>query len=115
MTNNEREGLRLLGVYTAGRFDIWMLAGNAKASCRAHVMSVLTGERTPQSKAGVNAMVAAFHALAGVAGKGSCAAIREDMFVAWAKEACPAPRVRSDSEACAAFAATMPGWKFAPV
>jgi hypothetical protein len=42
---NVKEAIRLLGTYTAGRFDIWMLSGSAKASCRAHVMSTLLGVR----------------------------------------------------------------------
>lgn len=56
------EAVRLLGVYTAGRFDPWDLAGSSKASCRAHVMSALAGVRVPQSKSGVFAMEAALFA-----------------------------------------------------
>ena len=83
MTANQREALRLLGVYTAGRFDIWMLAGNAKAGCRAHIMSELLGVRTPQSKSGVNTLRDAFNALANA--QGECIAQRESNFIGWAK------------------------------
>lgn len=31
---NTQEAIRWLGIYTNGRFDIWMLSGSAKASCR---------------------------------------------------------------------------------
>ncbi len=83
--NNIREAVRLLGVYTAGRFDIWALAGPARASCRAHVMSVLTGTRTPQAKAGVTMMREAFYTVAGDSIVGSCIAQREDAFITWCK------------------------------
>lgn len=72
---------KLLLTYTAGRSDIWMLAGPAKASCRAHVMSVLLGRKTPQSKSGVTAIVAEFHARAGITGPHIAA--RDDAFHAW--------------------------------
>lgn len=77
------EAIRLLGAYTGGRFDIWLLAGGSKASCRAHVMSVLTGQRVPQSKAGVNAIRSAFYARLGVTGEYE--AQREQNFVAICK------------------------------
>jgi hypothetical protein len=79
----ERSGLHFLGIYTAGRYDINALAGPAKASCRAHVMSALYGKRVPQSKAGINAMWSAFFVIAGV--DGNCIRHREDAFIEWAK------------------------------
>jgi hypothetical protein len=40
---------RLIDVYCGGRFyDLWQLAGPAKASCRAHVMSTLLARKVPQ-------------------------------------------------------------------
>jgi hypothetical protein len=78
------EAIRLLGVYTAGRFDIWLLAGQPKASCRAHIMSVLTGIKTPQRKAGVNALREAFYLAGGI--EGDCLAAKEDNFLAWVRE-----------------------------
>jgi hypothetical protein len=83
MSPDVRAAVRLLGVYTAGRFDIWVLAGPARASCRAHVASVLAGHKVPQSKAGVNALRDAFYLHAQPAG--DCMAAREDAFRNWAR------------------------------
>jgi hypothetical protein len=66
------EALKLMGVYTGGRFGAWALAGGAKASCRADIMSALAGKRIPQSKSGVNALNDALYAAVGV--KGGCPA-----------------------------------------
>ena len=63
------EALRLLGIYTAGRYDIWALAGPRKASCRAHVLSTLLAKSVPQSKAGVNAIRDAFYSACNVTGE----------------------------------------------
>jgi hypothetical protein len=63
------EAIRLLGIYTAGRYDIWVLAGRAKASCRAHVLSTLLGKTVPQSKAGVNAIRDAFYSACKITGE----------------------------------------------
>jgi hypothetical protein len=73
------ETLRIIGIYTAGRYDIWMLAGSSKASCRAHVMSVLCGVKTPQSKSGVNAIQAKLFSELGIP-EAECTAVREDYF-----------------------------------
>ena len=85
MQAKQREALRLLSVYTAGRFDIWIIAGPQRASCRSHVMSELLGVKTPQSKSGVNAIRDAFYAVAGDAITGNCIAAREDAFLEWAR------------------------------
>lgn len=86
LTDNQKEAIRLLGAYTAGRFDIWELAGNAKASCRAHIMSALNGKRTPQSKSGVYAMYEAFFSLSDPHfPKYTCNAVRESNFIEWAR------------------------------
>lgn len=76
--------LKYLGAYTAGQFDFWMLAGNQKATCRAHVMSELMGKKMPQSKSGVTALREAFYAIAKP--EGNCLAIQEKSFVEWAKQ-----------------------------
>jgi len=73
-----QEAIRVLGTYTAGRFDIWMLAGSSKASCRAHVMSVLQGKRVPQSQSGVTAIRSAFYEALSITGE--CEAHREENF-----------------------------------
>ena len=77
-----REALRLLGIYTAGTFSLWQLAGPAKASCRAHIATALAGRKVPQSKAGVSALRDSFYACLRPAG--DCIAAREDGFRALA-------------------------------
>ena len=84
MTDNQREALRLLGSYTAGRFDVWMLSGPANAGVRARIMALLMGIRVAKNQAGVNAMWRAFFALARA--ENGCYADREAQFMAWAKE-----------------------------
>lgn len=79
MNDNLSEGIRLLGAYTAGRFDIWSLAGSYKAGCRAHVMSGLMGRRVPQSKSGVTALQSAFYDV--IKPAGDWPAARDDAFV----------------------------------
>ena len=83
MTANQINAVRLLNVYTAGRFDVYLLAGPAKASVRAHIMSELKGIRIPQAKAGVNSIREELFILSGA--EGSCLAAREDNLAAWAK------------------------------
>lgn len=87
MNTNTREAIRLLGAYTAGRFDIWILAGSARASCRAHVLSALTGKKVPQRMAGVTALRSAFYTALEIAGE--CEAHREENFVAACKQVGP--------------------------
>lgn len=84
MESGIREATRLLKVYTAGSFDFWVLAGPAKASCRAHIASVLAGKRVPQSKAGVTVLREQFHRISEPAG--DCLAARERSFEAWARQ-----------------------------
>lgn len=84
MTENAQRALKLLRTYTAGRFDFWILAGPAKASCRAHIASELAGKRVPQSKAGITALRASFYALTPTP-LGNCEADREKAFRDWAR------------------------------
>ena len=88
MNRNQMLALLALKAYTAGRFDIWILAGSAKATCRQHVMTVLLngeqGKNIPQAKCGVNALRDALYSIANVTGE--CEAHREDNFIAWAKQ-----------------------------
>lgn len=74
---------KLLGIYTADHFDFWMLAGPSKASCRAHILSVLEDKRIPQRLAGVTALQDSFFAIAKPAG--NCMAAKDQSFVAWAR------------------------------
>jgi hypothetical protein len=62
LTEAEREAVRLFGVYTAGRFNFWTLAGNPKATCRAHILSALRGRKATQREAGLTALREAFAA-----------------------------------------------------
>ena len=79
MTSNEKEFVRLIGVYTARRFCTWQLAGQSKASCRADIMSALHGARVPQSKAGVTVIESAVHSLFDTQGR--CIAARESDLI----------------------------------
>ncbi len=72
--------VRLLGAYTAERFDVWALAGRAKASCRAHIMGALLDRKATQRESGVTALRSEFYSQMGI--KGSCLAVREDVFIA---------------------------------
>ena len=90
---NLPEAVRLLGVYTAGRFYIWMLSGSAKASCRAHILSILLGTRVPQSKAGVTTLREAFNKHANI--EGDCIAAREEKFIAFCKSPIAEPGPKS--------------------
>jgi len=77
--NTTTQAIKTLGAYTAGRFDIWALAGPAKAPCRQHVMSELMGKRMPKSASGVEALRSAFYTRLSI--QGSHEAAREDAFI----------------------------------
>lgn len=83
MTKQQLDAIRLLGVCTAYRFDPLTLSGNTKASCRAHIMSVLHDKKIPQSKNGVNAMIESLHAINPP--QGDCSAAQKDNFAKWYK------------------------------
>lgn len=72
------QAISLLETHTAGRFDLSSLAGRHNAERRAQVMSALVGTGTPQAKAGVNALRAAFYKALGIVG--DCEAEREENF-----------------------------------
>lgn len=84
---NTVDAAKLLGQYTAGRFDIWLLAGPSKSTCRQHVMSVLVngkdGKNLPKSKCGVYAIRDEFYKR--IKPEGNCPAGREDSFTLWCK------------------------------
>lgn len=78
---NTTKAIRTLGIYTAGRFDIWGLAGSSRASCRAHVMADLLGlPRIAQSKAGVYALLSEFQNRCGI--ESTCSADWHEKFAA---------------------------------
>lgn len=75
---------KTLLIYTAGRGDIYSLAGNAKASVRAHVMADLLGvERVTQAKSGITAIKEEFYRRIGV--KEGTLAAQESEFLEWVK------------------------------
>lgn len=79
MDNNTIKALKTLSTYTAGRFDVWALAGDSKKSCRQHVMSELLGAKTPIAKCGVTAIREEFQKRLGATG--DCIAAREGDFI----------------------------------
>ena len=85
MDEQTKQAIKVLGTYSAGRYDVWSLAGSARASCRAHVMSTLLGVKTPRSKSGVNAIRQEFYDRLGITGTGGCPSEREDSFIAICK------------------------------
>jgi hypothetical protein len=70
--------IQMLGHNTAGRFDVWQLAGPRNGGRRARILSALTGTRQPQSKAGVTALRSAFYDVLGIIG--DCEAERAENF-----------------------------------
>jgi hypothetical protein len=81
---NQRQHAALLNLrtLTAGTFDAWRLAGGHNAKIRAYLMEQITGQKTPQAKAGVNALNAAFRNLAPITGE--CEAELTENFQTWA-------------------------------
>jgi hypothetical protein len=90
ITPDTLQAIRLLGSYTANRFDLWQLAGRAHAMRRAHVLGTLTGTKVSQAKAGITAMRTAFYARLGIVGQ--CEAEREENFRFVCHEADSSPR-----------------------
>jgi hypothetical protein len=56
-----------------------MLAGNASAARRQHVMSTLAGHKVPRAKSGVTALRSLFYERMGIVG--DCLAEREHHFI----------------------------------
>jgi hypothetical protein len=82
------EAILLLGQLTAARFDVYALAGPANAAARAALMSLLTGGKIPQAKAGVHALQAALFADI----RGECEAEKERHFVEYCERLCRSQR-----------------------
>ncbi len=85
VTPEQRAAVARIGTLTRGTYAVWRLAGPHNAAERAALMTALTGKKTPKAKAGVTAIISVLNDLAGVTGKGTCIANREDMFAEWAK------------------------------
>ena len=79
------EAIRLLNIYTAGSYDFFVLSGSARASCRAHIMSVLCGRHVPQKESGIFALRQEFYTKLGIAG--NCEAVRSRNFRSLCKSA----------------------------
>ena len=75
MTYEQEEAARLFRVYTADAGRIDHLYGKQKATCRAHILSVLHGRKVTASQAGWNAFRDAMFALYGASGE--CLATQE--------------------------------------
>ena len=85
LDSNRREAARLLGAYSGGHFTLGGLFGPVKATCRAHILSALTGEKVAKSNAGWNALrLALFDAFAVPS---DCLALMEDSLSEIAREA----------------------------
>ena len=73
------KALKSFSTYSAGNFDVWSLAGDAKASCRQHIMSELLGAKVPRAKCGVTAIREEFQRRLGATG--DTIAAREGDFI----------------------------------
>jgi len=74
-SEKEKEAMRLFRAYTGGTGIIDKLYGPAKAGCRAHILSALTGARVPKSRAGWNVFRSALNDAFGV--RGDCIVARD--------------------------------------
>lgn len=92
------KAIRLCAAFTNNRFDLWSLTGNqgGHAANRAILLSALRGERLPQSKAGFNALRAAFYDALGIVGE--CEAEREENFRFVCGELLPAAQAARPTE-----------------
>jgi len=85
LTAAQTEAIHWLGVYTAGRFRFYTLAGSIGASCRSHILSVLFGRKVAQKDAGITALREAFAAFL-TPGADLCRAAAEDELVRLCRE-----------------------------
>ena len=92
MTAQQLTALRLYSQLTAGTFDAWRLAGSHLATTRANLLTQLTGTKTPQVKAGVNAVNLVFRGLMPDLA-GECEAEVCENFAAWATVRVQQPEV----------------------
>lgn len=73
----------LIREFTAESFNLELLYGPQGLAARATILSAITGDYVPKSKAGWNAFRSAVYAWANVTG--DCEATRQSNFTAWAK------------------------------
>ena len=62
------EAIKLVKRGTGEHFYMWNLSGPANAKLRARIMSLLLGVKTPQSKSGINAIIAELYRQCGITG-----------------------------------------------
>lgn len=86
MNTNTTQAIRLFSAYTAGRFYVWGLAGSAKASCRAHIMSAILGRKATQRESGINALRDALVGALGIDRAGHCSASLDDAIETAARQ-----------------------------
>ncbi len=84
ITPQQLEALKLLRTYCGGTLFFRRLTGPAKATCRAHILSVLTGTKVPKSKAGIHALEEALYAF--VKPEGQSPSAQEQAFQQWVGE-----------------------------
>jgi len=77
------EAIRLVKHGTGEHFYMWNLSGGSNAKLRARIMSLLLGDKTPQSKSGINALIAELYRQCGITG--NCGADRDSNFAIYAK------------------------------
>jgi len=82
ISRNYLEALRQLRIFTNGSYDIYALAGRDNVHKRVAVMSAVQGFKTPQAKAGINAIRDTLYDAAGISGDTLHA--QERRFQAWA-------------------------------
>ncbi len=87
----------LLGQLTDARFDVYALAGPRNAANRAALMTLLTGVKTPQAKAGIHALRSAFYADM----RGECAREKELNFLDYCGHLCRSQRDNPGAQALA--------------
>ena len=82
-SQNLIEAIKLVKQGTGEHYYMWNLSGGGNAKLRARIMTILLGERTPQSESGINALVAELYRQCGITG--FCGAHRDKNFAIYAK------------------------------
>jgi hypothetical protein len=84
ITLNEKQALRLLGLYTTGSYDIKHLYGSHWASYRVHILRSLGLQGVTKHKASFTVLRHRFNQLAGLPVRNDFDTERQ--FIAWAKK-----------------------------
>lgn len=86
LTPNQIVALRLLRLYTNGRYDVYALAGGGQVRKRVAIMNALRAAKTIQVRAGVNALRLALYGLAQIDEATMTMAAAETAFQLWARK-----------------------------